>query len=84
MSEREPTIEPEIDPEETAQRPWHRRVREEVVAHPMAYLVMLAFVIAGPIVTSVLFPEAPRGAGLLGGVAFGAYAALCAMPGRFL
>ena len=45
---------------------------------------MLAFVVAGPVVTRWLFPEAPLGVGILGGAAFGAYAALCAVPGKFM
>jgi hypothetical protein len=75
----------EQEPESPAEpRSWLAAAREEIAAHPMAYFVLLLFVIAGPVVTAYLFPQAPRGAGLLGGVAFGVYAALCAMPGRFL
>jgi len=50
----------------------------------MGYGVLLVFVVAGPLVTSWLFPEAPLGVGILGGAAFGAYAALCAVPGKFI
>jgi hypothetical protein len=67
-----------------ASRSWPAAIAEELREHPMAYAVMAAFVIAGPVVTHVLFPEAPRGVGLIGGMAFGVYAALCAMPQRYL
>jgi len=70
--------------ESRAARSWPTAIAEELREHPMAYLVMLLFVVAGPVVTTVLFPDAPRGAGLFGGIAFGVYAALCAMPGRYL
>jgi len=70
--------------ESRAARSWPAAIAEELREHPMAYVVMALFVIAGPVVTQVLFPDAPRGVGLFGGVAFGVYAALCAMPGRFL
>jgi len=63
---------------------WLAAVAAELREHPMAYAVLALFVVAGPVVTYVLFPDAPRGVGLFGGIALGAYAALCAMPGRFL
>jgi hypothetical protein len=63
---------------------WLAAIAQELRSHAVPYAVLLAFVVAGPIVTHWVFPEAPRGAGLFGGIAFGAYAALCAMPGRFL
>jgi hypothetical protein len=69
--------------EESPARGWLAALSQEIREHAMPYAVLLLFVVAGPIVTHHLFPEAPRGVGLFGGVAFGAYAALCAMPGRF-
>lgn len=63
---------------------WLAAGWNEVREHPMAYFVLLLFVVAGPVVTHVLFPDAPRGAGLFGGIAFGVYACLCAMPQRFV
>jgi hypothetical protein len=50
----------------------------------MAYIVLAIFLVAGPLATHFLFPETPAGVGLIGGLAFGAYAALCAVPGKFL
>lgn len=71
-------------PAEGPARSWRAAIAAEVRDRPFVYVVFGAFVVAGPVVVHVLFPEAPRGVGLVGGVAFGAYAALCAMPGRFL
>ena len=51
---------------------------------PIAYTVLAPFVLAGPVVASLLFPEAPTVAAIIGGLAFGGHAALCAVPGKFL
>ena len=60
------------------------RVKEEVTSRPFAYGVLAAFLVAGPVVTHLLFPEAPTGVGIAGGLAFGLYAALCAVPQKFI
>ena len=60
-----------------------RAVAREVRDRPMAYGVLAAFLVAGPFVASLLFPEAPLAVSLLGGLIFGGYAALCALPGKF-
>ena len=65
-------------------RSWRQRVWHEMRTHPVAYVVLVAFVVAGPLVTSLLFPEAPLAVGVIGGAALGVYAALCAVPGQFL
>ena len=63
---------------------WPGIVVAELKSRPFGYLVLAAFAIAGPIVTHFLFPEAPDGLGLVGGLALGIYAALCAVPQKFL
>jgi hypothetical protein len=60
-----------------------RAVVREVREHPMAYGVLAVFLVAGPFVALLLFPEAPLGVAVLGGFLFGAVAALCALPGKF-
>lgn len=72
-----------VTPIESARISWPAAAVREVREHPFAYFVLLLFVIAGPIVTRSLFPEAPAGLGLFGGIALGIYACLCAMPQRF-
>jgi hypothetical protein len=70
-------------PETSAKGKFATAVRE-VREHPAGYAVLVAFAIAGPFVTHFLFPDAPSGLGLIGGVVFGMYAALCAVPGEFM
>ena len=60
------------------------RLRAEIRAHPFGYTVLGLFLLAGPIVTPFLFPQAPPAVAIVGGLAFGAYAALCAVPQKFI
>lgn len=60
------------------------RLTEEVRNHPFAYGVMAGFLIAGPMLARYIFPEAPLGVAIIGGLAFGVWAALCAVPQKFL
>jgi hypothetical protein len=74
-----------IDPK--AGRPLRTRwaaVLHEVRTHPFGYTVMLLFVLAGPVAAPFLFPQAPPAVAIVGGLAFGIYAALCAVPQKFL
>jgi len=50
----------------------------------MAYTVTAAFVVGGPIAAWQLFPQAPPAVAIVGGLVFGAAAALYAVPGKFL
>jgi len=59
-------------------------IARELRSRPFGYVVFAIFVIAGPFAVHLLFPEAPTLVGLLGGICFGAYAALCAVPQKFL
>lgn len=59
-------------------------LRRELRAHRVAYSVLAAFVIGGPLLAKLIFPGAPFGALLLGGIFIGVYAAVCAVPGEFL
>ena len=63
---------------------WLSALRFELRTHAFGYSVLGAFVLVGPIATHFMFPDAPAGAGVVGGFAFGIYAALCAVPGKFL
>ena len=69
--------------ENDQKRSLWQRIRNEVRARPIAYSVLAVFMVAGPAVTSVIFPDAPLGVGLIGGMALGAWAAFCAVPGEF-
>jgi hypothetical protein len=60
------------------------RLVREVRTHPFGYGVMAAFIVIGPLVALYLFPEAPPAVCIVGGIALGAYAAMCAVPQKFL
>lgn len=72
------------NPETEAQLGVRERLVDEVRSHAFGYGVLAAFLVAGPLAASALFPEAPTGVGIIGGLAFGAYAAFCAVPQKFL
>ena len=63
---------------------WPARIVREARSRPFGYGVLAAFVIAGPFAAAWLFPEAPTGIAIVGGALFGGYAALCAVPQKFL
>lgn len=79
-----PSREAEVIPLRPPRPPLRARIWAELRSRPIAYIVLAIFLVAGPVVTHFLFPEAPAGVGLIGGLAFGAYAALCAVPQKFL
>ncbi len=65
------------------------RTRKEIVLHEIrshrfGYSVLAIFVLAGPALAPFLFPQASPAAAAVGGLAFGLYAALCAVPQKFL
>lgn len=63
---------------------WKSRVIAELKSRPFGYTVLAIFLIAGPIAAPFLFPQAPPAAAIVGGLAFGVYAALSAVPQKFL
>ena len=64
--------------------PFKQRLVAEVKGHPFGYTVLAIFVVAGPIAAPLLFPQAPPAAAIIGGLAFGVYAALSAVPQKFM
>jgi hypothetical protein len=72
------------NPEEEPSRSWGGALIREMRSHPFGYVVLALFVIAGPIAVTFLFPQAPTAVAIIGGLAFGAYAALCAVPQKFI
>ncbi|HIF93441.1 MAG: hypothetical protein ABGX04_19535 [Myxococcales bacterium] len=65
-------------------RSWKESVIREVRTRPFGYSVLAIFLLAGPVLAPFLFPQAPPAAAAAGGLAFGLYAALCAVPQKFL
>ena len=85
MSDPELSTEPVIEVAEPGPEvSWSRRIVGEVRDHPFGYGVLATFLVVGPVAASLLFPEAPPGVSIVGGLALGAYAALCAVPQKFL
>lgn len=64
--------------------PFKQRLMAEVKNHPFGYTVLAIFVVAGPIAAPFIFPQAPPAAAIVGGLAFGIYAALSAVPQKFM
>ena len=60
------------------------RLVSEIKSRPFGYTVLAVFVLAGPFAAPYLFPQAPPAVAVVGGLAFGLYAALCAVPQKFL
>jgi hypothetical protein len=60
------------------------KIVDELRRHRVGYLVVGGFAAAGPFATAYLFPEASLGVSVFGGVLFGSYAGLCAVPEKFL
>jgi hypothetical protein len=71
-------------PETPARRGLLGRLREELRRHAIGYAVVAAFTLIGPLLVYIIFPDASPLLGVLGGLAFGVYAALAAVPDRFL
>ena len=59
------------------------RLRAELRRHAIGYGVLLAFVLLGPLLVYLIFPDASPLLGVVGGLAFGIYAAISAVPDRF-
>jgi hypothetical protein len=68
---------------EPQRRGWLAALAREVRRHPIGYAILLAFVLLGPVLVHMIFPDVSPLLGLVGGLAFGIYAALSAVPDRF-
>jgi hypothetical protein len=77
-------LEPDLPRSEPApRRGWLTALRAELRRHAIAYAVVAAFMIIGPLLVYMIFPDASPLLGLVGGLAFGVYAAISAVPDRF-
>lgn len=79
----EPEPAPHAEPPEPEPKGWLARLRAELRRHAIGYGVLLAFMLLGPLLVHLIFPEAPLLLGVVGGFAFGVYAAVSAVPDRF-
>lgn len=72
-------------PEEAVeQRSWKAALAHEVRSHPFGYGVLAVALVVGPILLRMIFPEITTVQAIVGGLAFGVYAALCAVPQKFM
>lgn len=61
-----------------------QKIVKEVKGRPFAYSVLAVSLVAGPILAVMIFPQAPPAAAAIGGLIFGVYGALCAVPQKFM
>ncbi len=61
-----------------------QKIVKEVKGRPFAYSVLGVALVAGPILAVMIFPQAPPAAAAIGGLVFGVYGALCAVPQKFM
>jgi len=63
---------------------WQDVLIAEVRSHPFGYGVLAVALLLGPFLITMIFPEVSPLQAVVGGVAFGVYAALCAVPQKFM
>ena len=72
------------DPQAEAPATPLSRVWGELRRHPYAYILTVVFAVSGAVLAPLLFEQASPWMGMAGGLALGVYAALCAVPNKFL
>ena len=65
-------------------RTWKEALEREVRTHPFGYGVLGVALVAGPFLITMIFPEVTLIQSIVGGIAFGVYLALCAVPQKFM
>jgi hypothetical protein len=65
-------------------RSWKQILSREVRSHPFGYGVLAVALVTGPILITMIFPEVTPLQAAVGGMAFGVYLALCAVPQKFM
>lgn len=63
---------------------WKTSVVEEVRSHPFGYGVLAVAMVMGPVLITMIFPQVTVVQAVVGGLAFGVYLALCAVPQKFM
>ena len=63
---------------------WKAALTREVKSHPFGYSVLAVAVAAGPFLILMIFPQVSALQAVVGGIAFGVYLALCAVPQKFM
>ncbi|MBW2713537.1 MAG: hypothetical protein JRC77_07275 [Deltaproteobacteria bacterium] len=60
------------------------KIGQEIKSHAAGYIVLAGFSLTGLAISHFVFPEMSIWIGVVGGLAFGVYAALFAVPDKFL
>jgi len=68
---------------EPARRSWLAAVRNELRSHAITYVALAGFCVLGPVLSRMIFPEAPLELVIFGGVLFGLHFAFCALADKF-
>lgn len=68
----------------STRRSWTEALRREIRTHAFGYGVLAVALVAGPILLRMIFPEVTVIQSIVGGLAFGVYLALCAVPQKFM
>ena len=63
---------------------WKSVFVREIRSHKFGYGVLAVALVAGPILITMIFPEVTPIQAVVGGLAFGVYSALCAVPQKFM
>jgi hypothetical protein len=63
---------------------WKDALIAEVRSHPFGYGVLAVALLVGPFLITMIFPEVTPVQAVIGGIAFGVYGALCAVPQKFM
>jgi len=71
-------------PDKRPKRTWKQALVHEVRTHPFGYGVLAVALVAGPLLLRMIFPEVTIFQSIVGGLAFGIYLALCAVPQKFM
>ena len=72
---------------EAARRPetsWRASLAREIRTHKFGYSVLGVALVAGPFLLRMIFPSITVVQAIVGGIAFGVYLALCAVPQKFM
>ncbi len=65
-------------------KPWTRKLRDEIRSRPFGYSVLAVAFVTGPVLISMIFPGVSTTQAIVGGIAFGVWAAVCAVPQKFM
>ena len=76
------TPKPQTPP--AGRRSFWQAIVTEIRSHPFGYSVLAIFTLISPFAISFLFPQASPAVAVVGGLVFAVYAALCAVPQKFL